>query len=214
MDESASKAVTEVFVRLYDEGLIYKGKRIVNWSPLAQTAIADEEVEFKEVQGHLYTLKYYYEEDTNKYLMLSTVRPETIFGDVAVAVNPNDERYKSMLGKKVRIPLTNRYIPIIADDYADMTFGTGCVKITPAHDPNDFLVGERHNLEAIQTINPDGTLNELTGEFNGLERFEARKKIMEKLKTENYVEKIDNYTHNIGVSERGGEPIEPYLSDQ
>jgi valyl-tRNA synthetase len=151
---------------------------------------------------------------SKKYLLLSTVRPETIFGDTAVAVNPNDERYKNLIGKKVRVPLTSRYIPIIADDYADPKFGTGCVKITPAHDPNDFLVGERHNLETIQTINPDGTLNELTGEFNGLERFDARKKILTKLQDQNYVEKIENYTHNVGVSERGGEPIEPYLSDQ
>ena len=214
MDESASNAVRDVFIQLFDEGLIYKGKRIINWSPLAQTALSDEEVVFKEVQGHLYTLRYYYEEDTNKYLQLSTVRPETIFGDVAVAVNPKDERYKDVIGKRVRVPLTNRYIPIITDDYADPTFGTGCVKITPAHDPNDFLVGQRHNLEQIQTINPDGTLNELTGEFNGLERFEARKIILEKLKENNLVEKIENYTHNVGFSERGGEPVEPYLSDQ
>ena len=214
MDENASNAVAEVFVRLFDEGLIYKGKRIINWSPLAQTALSDEEVVFKEVQGHLYTLRYYYEEDASKYLQLATVRPETIFGDVAVAVNPNDERYKDVIGKRVCVPLTNRFIPIIADDYADPTFGTGCVKITPAHDPNDFLVGERHNLEAIQTINPDGTLNELTGEFNGLERFEARKIILEKLQQQYLVEKIENYTHNVGYSERGGEPVEPYLSDQ
>ena len=214
MDESASNAVTEVFVRLFDEGLIYKGKRIINWSPLAQTALSDEEVIFKEVQGNLYTLRYYFEEDASKYLLLSTVRPETIFGDTAVAVNPNDERYKNFVGKKVRIPLTNRHIPIIADDYADPKFGTGCVKITPAHDPNDFYVGERHNLQAIQTINPDGTLNELTGEFNGMDRFEARKAIMAKLQANNFVEKVENYTHNVGFSERGGEPVEPYLSDQ
>jgi valyl-tRNA synthetase len=214
MDDVSSNAVKEIFIRLFDEGLIYKGKRIVNWSPLAQTALSDEEVIFKEVQGHLYTLRYYYEDKPHKYLLLSTVRPETIFGDVAVAVNPNDERYKDVIGKKVRVPLTNRFIPVITDDYADPDFGTGCVKITPAHDPNDFFVGERHNLEQIQTINPDGTLNELTGEFNGLDRFEARKIITEKLQQQNFIEKIDNYFHNVGFSERGGEPVEPYLSDQ
>jgi valyl-tRNA synthetase len=169
---------------------------------------------YKEVEGKLYTLRYYFEEYSENFLLLSTVRPETIFGDTAVAVNPKDERYIKFIGKKVRVPLTNRFIPIIADEYADVSFGTGCVKITPAHDPNDFLVGERHNLEQIQTINPDGTLNELTGEFNGLERFTARDVIVKKLTSEDYIEKIENYKHNIGFSERGGEPIEPYLSDQ
>lgn len=213
MDKGPSNAVNQVFIRLFDEGLIYRGKRIINWSPLSMTALSDEEVEFKEVQGHLYTLRYYFE-DNSGYLSLSTVRPETIFGDTAVAVNPNDERYKHLIGKKVRVPICNRLIPIIADDYADPSFGTGCVKITPAHDPNDFLVGKRHNLETINSINPDGTLNDFAGEFSGLERFEARKKVLEKLKTLELIEKIENYTHNVGFSQRGGEPIEPYLSDQ
>jgi len=213
MDEGPSNAVKDVFVRLYDEGLIYKGKRIINWSPLAQTALSDEEVEFREVKEHLYTLRYYFE-DNSGYLQVATVRPETIFGDVAVAVNPNDERFISLIGSKVRVPLTERYVPIIADDYADPTFGTGCVKITPAHDPNDFMVGGRHNLDMPNTINPDGTLNELTGEFNGLERFKARKAILKKLEEAELVEKIDDYTHNVGFSQRGGEPVEPYLSDQ
>ena len=214
LDESASKAVREVFVRLFDEGLIYKGKRIINWSPLAQTALSDEEVEFREVREHLYTLKYYLVDNPDKYLKVATVRPETIFGDVAVAVNPNDERYKSYVGKKVIVPLVGREVEIITDDYADPEFGTGCVKITPAHDPNDFEVGQRHNLEMINSINPDGTLNELTGEFNGIDRFEARKKILEKLKELDLIEKIEDYTHNVGFSQRGGEPVEPYLSDQ
>lgn len=213
MDESASNAVREVFIRLFDEGLIYRGKRIINWSPLSQTALSDEEVEFKEVKEYLYTLKYYFE-DSNEFLPVATVRPETIFGDVAVAVNPNDERYLHYVGRKVRVPLTNRFVPVIADEYADPTFGTGCVKITPAHDPNDFEVGERHNLPALICINPDGSLNKLADEFNGLDRFEARKKIVEKLKETNLLEKVDEYVHNIGVSQRGGEPIEPYLSDQ
>lgn len=213
LDEGPGNAVNEVFIRLFDEGLIYRGKRIINWSPHSMTALSDEEVEFREVKEHLYTLKYYFE-DNSGYLLLSTVRPETIFGDTAVAVNPHDERYKHLIGSKVRVPICGRLVEIIADEYADPAFGTGCVKITPAHDPNDFLVGERHNLEVINSINPDGTLNEFAGEFNGFERFEARKKIVEKLKTENLIEKIEDYTHNVGFSQRGGEPVEPYLSDQ
>lgn len=213
MDESASNAVREVFIRLFDEGLIYRGKRIINWSPLSQTALSDEEVEFREVKEHLYTLRYYFV-DSADYLLVATVRPETIFGDVAVAVNPNDDRYKHFIGKKVIVPLANRQVPVIPDEYADPTFGTGCVKITPAHDPNDFEVGLRHNLPIINSINPDGTLNEYAGEFNGLERFEARKKIVEKLKEKGLLEKIEDYVHNVGFSQRGGEPIEPYLSDQ
>ncbi len=213
LDESASNAVQEVFIRLFDEGLIYRGKRIINWSPLSMTALSDEEVEFREVKEHLYTLKYYFVGE-DKYLSVATVRPETIFGDVAVAVNPNDPRYKSFIGKFVVVPLVNRKVPIIADDYADPTFGTGCVKITPAHDPNDFEVGLRHNLPQINAMNPDGTLNEYAGEFNGMERFEARKKVVEKLKELNLIEKIEDYTHNVGFSQRGGEPVEPYLSNQ
>lgn len=213
MDESASNAVREVFIRLFDEGLIYRGKRIINWSPLSQTALSDEEVEFKTVNEYLYTLRYYFK-DKDTYLSVATVRPETIFGDVAVAVNPDDERYKDLIGTTVIVPLVNREIKIIADNYADPEFGTGCVKITPAHDPNDFEIGLRHNLEAINTINPDGTLNELTGEYNGVERFEARKRILEKLKELDLVEKIEAYTHNVGFSQRGGEAIEPYLSNQ
>lgn len=213
MDESASNAVSEVFIRLFDDGLIYRGKRIINWSPLAQTALSDEEVEFREVKEHLYTLRYRFT-DGSGWLCVATVRPETIFGDVAVAVNPEDERYKHLIGKKVAVPLAGREVPVIADEYADPRFGTGCVKITPAHDPNDFLVGQRHNLEMPNSINPDGTLNELAGEFNGMERFAARKKILEKLQENELVEKIEDYTHNVGYSQRGGEPVEPYLSDQ
>ncbi len=213
MDESASNAVREVFIRLYDEGLIYRGKRIINWSPLSQTALSDEEVEFREVHEHLYTMRYYFEDGEN-YLKVATVRPETIFGDVAVAVNPRDERYKKYIGQKVRVPVVGRWVPVIADDYADPEFGTGCVKITPAHDPNDFEVGNRHDLPMIATINPDGSLNELTGEFDGMDRFEARKKLVAMLKENELMEKIDDYTHNVGFSQRGGEPVEPFLSDQ
>lgn len=213
MDESATNAVRQVFIRLFDEGLVYKGKRIINWSPLAQTALSDEEVEFKEVKEHLYTLRYNFENST-EYLKVATVRPETIFGDVAVAVNPEDERFAHLVGKKVIIPLTNRAIPIITDNYADPKFGTGCVKITPAHDTNDFEVGLRHNLEVLNSFNPDATLNELAGEFNGLDRFIARKKIVSKLKENELIEKIEDYTHNVGFSQRGGEAIEPYVSSQ
>ncbi len=213
MDESASNAVREVFIRMFDEGLIYKGKRIINWSPLSLTALSDEEVEHKEVQEQLYTLRYYLE-DSDEYLQVSTVRTETIFGDVAVAVNPEDERYKHLIGKNCIVPLVGRVVPIIADEHADPEFGTGCVKITPAHDPNDFMVGERHKLEMLNTINPDGTLNELTGDYNKMDRFEARKAILKKLEELDLLEKKEDYTHNIGFSQRGGEPVEPYLSDQ
>ncbi len=213
MDEAASEAVKEVFIRLFDEGLIYRGKRIINWSPLAQTALSDEEVEFREVKEHFYTLRYYFP-DKSGYLAVATVRPETIFGDVAVAVNPEDERYNHLIGKTVIVPLVNREVEIIADSYADPAFGTGCVKITPAHDPNDFEIGLRHNLEMINTINPDGTLNELTGEYNNIERFKARKLILKKLEEYDLIEKIEDYSHNVGFSQRGGEPVEPYLSNQ
>ncbi|MBS1537910.1 MAG: valine--tRNA ligase [Bacteroidetes bacterium] len=213
MDESSSNAVREVFISLFDEGLIYRGKRIINWSPLAQSALSDEEVLFREVKEHLYTLRYYIE-DSREYLTISTVRPETIFGDVAVAVNPNDERYRHLVGKNVIVPIVGKLVPIITDDYADPTFGTGAVKITPAHDPNDFEVGLRHNLAQPNAINPDATLNELAGEFQGLDRFVARRKVIERLKELNLIEKIEDYTHNVGFSERGGEQVEPYLSNQ
>lgn len=214
LDEGASTAVQEVFIRMFDEGLIYKGKRIINWSPLAQTAVSDEEVEFKEVNEQLYTLRYYFEDDNSKYLQVATVRTETIFGDIAVAVNPNDERYKDYIGKNVIVPVVGRVVPIIADEHADPEFGTGCVKITPAHDPNDFVVGERHDLEQINTINPDATMNENAGEFVGMDRFKARKAVLAKLKELDLIEKIEDYSHNVGYSQRGGEQIEPYLSDQ
>lgn len=213
MDESASKAVQSVFIKLFDEGLIYRGKRIINWSPLSQTALSDEEVEHKEIREHLYTLKYYFP-NSSDYIAVATVRPETIYGDVAVAVNPNDDRYKDMIGKTVIVPFVGREVPIIADDYVDIEFGTGCLKITPAHDINDFDVGNRHNLPIINTFNPDGTLNQFAGEFNGLDRYDARKKIIAILSEKNLVLKIEDYTHNIGFSQRGGEPIEPFLSDQ
>lgn len=213
MDESASAAVREVFIRLFDEGLIYRGKRIINWSPLAQSALSDEEVVFKEVKEHIYTLRYHME-DGSGTLLLSTVRPETIFADVAVAVNPSDERYVHLIGKHVLVPIAGHSIPIIADDYADPSFGTGCVKITPAHDPNDFEVGLRHQLPMPSCINADATLNDVAGEFSGMDRFAARKAVRKRLEELDLIEKVEDYVHNVGFSERGGEVVEPYLSDQ
>ncbi len=213
MDESASEAVRDVFIQLYDEGLIYRGKRIINWSPVAQSALSDEEVIFKEVKEHIYTLRYNLV-DGSGCLLVATVRPETIFADVAVAVNPNDERYKHLIGSKVIVPISGQEVPIIADDYADPTFGTGCVKITPAHDPNDFEIGLRHGLQMPSCINADATLNDLSGEFKGLDRFVARRKVVAALEAAELLEKKEDYTHNVGFSERGGEAVEPYLSDQ
>jgi len=213
MDGNAAEAVRDVFVALFDEGLIYRGKRIINWSPLAQSALSDEEVTFKEVKEKLYTLRYHLE-DGSGTLLVATVRPETIFADVAVAVNPNDERYTGLIGKNVIVPIGGQSVPIIADDYADPEFGTGCVKITPAHDPNDFEIGLRHGLLMPRCINPDATMNELAGDFRGLDRFIARRKVVVALEEQELLEKKDDYTHNVGYSERGGEVVEPYLSDQ
>jgi valyl-tRNA synthetase len=213
MDPSASDAVRDVFIQLFDEGLIYRGKRIINWSPVAQSALSDEEVTFKQVKEHLYTLRYHLE-DGSGTLLVATVRPETIFADVAVAVNPRDERYASLIGKHVIVPLGGQRVPIIADDYADPEFGTGCVKITPAHDPNDFEIGLRHGLTMPSCIAADATLTELAGEFAGLDRFVARKRVVQALEDAELLEAKDDYTHNVGFSERGGEVVEPYLSDQ
>ncbi|KXK56834.1 MAG: valine--tRNA ligase [Chlorobi bacterium] len=213
MEPALSSAVTEVFVRLFDKGLIYRGKRIVNWSPLAQTTLSDEEVIHKEVQDTMYTLRYH-RPDGSGTVRVATARPETLFGDVAVAVNPKDERYAGMIGTTLIVPLVGREVPIIADDYADPTFGTGAVKITPAHDPNDYEVGTRHNLPMPNTINPDGVMNELAGPLSGLDRFAARKLAVKLLQEADLIESMEPYTHSVGFSERGGEQIEPYLSDQ
>ncbi|MBX7155919.1 MAG: valine--tRNA ligase [Bacteriodetes bacterium] len=213
MDEGASNAVREVFIRLFDDGLIYRGKRIINWSPAMQSAISDDEVIMKDAHDKMYTLKYMFE-DGSGFMSVATVRPETIFGDVAVAVNPTDERYTHLVGKMVRVPLTDRYVPIIADDYVEKDFGTGCLKITPAHDPNDYEVGLRHNLPVVVSIDATAHLNEVAGIYNGLERFEARKRISKDLQEADLVVKIEEYLHKVGYSERGGEAIEPYYSDQ
>ena len=213
LDEGLNRAVNHVFKTLYDEGLIYRGERIINWDPEAMTALSNEEVIYKEVKGAFYHIKYFIE-GTSEFLEVATTRPETLFGDTAVAVNPNDERYKDLIGKNVILPLVNKLIPIIGDEHADPEFGTGIVKITPAHDPNDFEVGNRHNLERIVCINPDGTMNENALKFKGLDRFTAREKLIEKLKEEDLLISIEEITHNVGHSERSGVMIEPYLSKQ
>jgi valyl-tRNA synthetase len=217
MDSHYYKAVTEAFVRLYEKGLIYRGKRIINWSPLAQSALSDEEVNYKETQGKLHFFRYPLidrKAGEPEFIVIATTRPETMLGDVAVAVNPTDERYKNLVGRKLMLPLMQREIPIIADDYVDKEFGTGCVKITPAHDPNDFEIGLRHNLQQLNVMNPDASINENGGAYRGLDRFVARKKIVADLEALGLIEKIEDYTHSVGYSERGGEMIEPYLSDQ
>ena len=213
LDEGLNKAVVYVFKKLYEEGLIYRGERIINWDPAAMTALSNEEVIYKEIKGAFYHIKYFIE-GTNDYLEVATTRPETLFGDTAVAVNPKDERYNKLVGKMVRLPIANRLIPIIADEHADPEFGTGIVKITPAHDPNDFEVGNRHNLERIIVINPDGTMNENAGKYQGLDRFACREELVKDLEKEGLLISVKEITHNVGHSERSGVMVEPYLSKQ
>ncbi len=213
LDEDVNQRVFEVFKTLYDKGYIYQGYKITNWDPAAKTAISDIEVIYKETQGYFYYLKYYFE-DENKYLEIATTRPETIFGDQAIAVNPNDSRYKQYIGKKVIIPGVNRVIPIIADDYVDMEFGSGIVKITPAHDPNDYEVGLRHNLKMPLIMNLDGSMNENCGKYANLDRFLCRKQLIADLQALDLVAKIEDYTHNVGYSERSGCVVETILSKQ
>lgn len=213
MDENLNKAVREVFVRLYNKGLIYQGNRIINWCPKCMTAISDAEIEYEEKAGHFWHIKYPVK-DSDVEFTIATTRPETMLGDVAVAVNPNDERYKDLVGKTLILPLVNKEIPIIADDYVDMEFGTGCVKITPAHDPNDFMVGERHNLPKVVVMNEDGTMNSLAGKYEGMDRYEARKAIVADLEKEGYLVKIEDHTHNVGTHDRCSTVVEPLLSKQ
>ncbi len=213
LDEGLSSAVKKVFVTLYNEGLIYRGERIINWDPMARTALSTEEVIYKDVEGAFYHLKYYVE-GTEDYLEVATTRPETLFGDTAVAVNPEDERYQKYIGKNVILPIVNKLIPIVGDEHADPTFGTGVVKITPAHDPNDFEVGNRHHLERINVMNEDGTMNEKALYYNGMDRFECRKQLVEELKEKNLLIKIEKMTHNVGHSERTDVMVEPRLSKQ
>lgn len=213
LDNGCSKAVLHVFKELYDKGLIYKGKRLINWCPNCKTAIADMEVEYEEQDSYLWHIKYPIE-NSDKYLVVATTRPETMLGDTAVAVNPKDDRYKDLVGKRVYLPIVGKYIEIVADRYVEMEFGTGVVKITPAHDKNDYEVGKRHNLEIINILNEDATINENGGEYEGQDRFEARKNIVARLKEEGYLVKEEKYTHNVGTCYRCHSSIEPYYSNQ
>ena len=213
LDENLTRAVKTVFLKLYEQGLIYRGERIINWDPQAKTALSNEEVIYKDIEGAFYHLKYYLE-NSDKYLEVATTRPETLFGDTAVAVNPKDKRYNDLIGKNVILPILNKKIPIIGDEHADMEFGTGVVKITPAHDPNDFEVGNRHNLERIIVMNEDATMNELTGIYNGMDRFACREKLLVDLEKQGLLIKVEKITHSVGHSERTGVMVEPYLSKQ
>ncbi len=213
MDEGLSSAVVEAFVRLYEDGLIYRGEYLVNWCPSSQSAVSDLEVDNQEVKGHLWHFRYPLA-DGSGYLVVATTRPETMLGDTAVAVNPSDDRYQHMIGKTVMLPLMDREIPIVGDEYVDKEFGTGCVKVTPAHDYNDFEIGQRHNLPSINILNKDGSINENGGEFQGQDRFVARKNVVANLKTLGLLEKIEDYVHTVPYSERGKVPVEPFLSTQ
>lgn len=213
LDEGLSKAVNEVFVSLYKKGLIYRGEYIINWDPSTKTALSDIEVIYKDVQGAFYHMKYPLA-DGSGYVEVATTRPETMLGDSGVAVNPEDDRYKHLIGKTVILPIVGREIPIVADDYVDMEFGTGVVKMTPAHDPNDFEVGNRHNLERILVMNEDGTMNARAGKYEGMDRFECRKQIVKDLQEQGVLIKIEEHMHSVGHSERSGAVVEPYLSTQ
>ncbi|MEY9975259.1 valine--tRNA ligase [Lysinibacillus sp. RC79] len=213
LDQGLSDAVKTVFVQLYEKGLIYRGERIINWDPAAKTALSDIEVIYQDVQGAFYHMKYPLA-DGSGYVEVATTRPETMLGDSGVAVHPKDERYQHLIGKTVILPIVGREIPIVADDYVEMEFGTGVVKMTPAHDPNDFEVGNRHNLERILVMNEDGTMNELAGKYNGMDRFECRKQIVADLQEAGVLIRIEEHTHSVGHSERSGAVVEPYLSAQ
>ena len=213
LDEGCSKAVREVFCKLYDKGLIYRGVRIINWCPHCLTSISDAEVEYEDQAGHFWHLRYPFK-DGSGYLELATTRPETLLGDTAVAVNPNDERYKGMVGKTLILPIVHREIPVIADDYVDIEFGTGVVKITPAHDPNDFEVGLRHNLEVINVLTPDAKIVDDYPKYAGMDRYEARKAIVEDLEAEGALVEIEDYSHNVGTCYRCGTTVEPRVSKQ
>ena len=213
MDEGCSKAVQEVFVRLYEEGLIYRGNRIINWCPECRTALSDAEVEFEEQDSHLWYIRYP-AEDGGEGVIVATTRPETMLGDTGVAVNPEDERYQHLIGKNVVLPIRNRPIPVVADEYVEKEFGTGAVKMTPAHDPNDFEVAQRHNLAVERVMNDDGTMNELCGKYAGMPAMECRKAIVEDLKALGLLVKIEPYTHNVGTCYRCHHTVEPLVSTQ
>ncbi len=219
MDEGCSKAVTEVFCKMHEKGWIYKGSRIVNWCPVCRTSISDAEVQYEEQQGHFWHIKYpLLNEDgsvsTTEFLEFATTRPETMLGDTAVAVHPEDERYQKLIGRQVMLPIVGRAIPIVADEYVDREFGTGVVKITPAHDPNDFEVGRRHNLPEINILNDDATINENGGKFKGMDRYECRAKIVEELDAMGLLVRIEDYSHNVGTHDRCGTTVEPMIKKQ
>ena len=214
LDEGYHKAVLKVFVALYEKGLIYRGERITNWCPNCLTALSDIEVEHEDENGHLWHIKYPVIGEEDTFLTVATTRPETMFGDVAVAVNPNDERYADLVGKELLLPFVNRHIPIIADEYVDQSFGTGCVKITPAHDPNDFEMGQRHNLESIVVMNPDGTMNAGAGHFVNMPRELARKQVVAELEAQGLLEKVDDHGHSVGHCSRCNTTVEPMVSKQ
>lgn len=213
MDEERSRSVFDVFVDLYNKGLIYRGVRVVNWDPAAQTALSDEEVIYKEQQGKLYYLRYFVEGE-NRYVVVATTRPETIMGDTAVCINPNDERYRDLVGKSLIVPLVGRSVSIIEDEYVDLEFGTGCLKVTPAHDVNDYMLGEKHQLKTIDIFNDDATLNEHGGRYAGMDRFAVREQIEKDLAEAGLLEKVEDYTNKVGHSERTDAVIEPKLSMQ
>ncbi|KGX89021.1 valine--tRNA ligase [Pontibacillus litoralis] len=213
LDSGLSDAVKEVFVTLYEKGLIYRGEYIINWDPQTKTALSDIEVIYQEVQGHFYHMKYPLA-DGSGHIEIATTRPETMLGDTAVAVHPDDERYKHLIGKKVKLPIVGREIDIVADDYVDMEFGSGAVKITPAHDPNDFEIGNRHNLQRILVMNEDGSMNEKAGKYQGMDRFACRKQLVKDLQEDGILFKIEEHMHSVGHSERSGAVVEPYLSTQ
>ena len=213
MDEGCSRAVREVFVNLYDKGLIYRGHRIINWCPRCLTALSDAEVEYKDQPGFFWHIKYPIKGE-NGYVEIATTRPETMFGDTAVAVNPDDENTKHLIGKTLILPIVGREIPVIADDYVEIGFGTGCVKITPAHDPNDFLVGQRHDLEQIKVMNDDATMNAYAGKYEGMDRYTCRKALVKELEEEGYLVKTEPHDHNVGTCYRCGTTVEPLTSDQ
>ncbi|SCX91650.1 valyl-tRNA synthetase [Pseudobutyrivibrio sp. AR14] len=214
MDEGCSKAVEEVFVKLYNEGYIYKGNRIINWCPVCQTSISDAEVEHEEQAGHFWHMKYEIVGEPGRFVTFATTRPETMLGDTAVAVNPKDARYQDIIGKTVMLPFVNREIPVVADEYVDMEFGTGVVKITPAHDPNDFEVGKRHNLPVINVLNDDATINANGGEFEGMDRYEARDIIVKKMDEMGLLVKIEDHSHNVGTHDRCKTTVEPMVKPQ
>ena len=214
MDPGCSKAVEEVFINLYNKGLIYKGNRIINWCPVCKTSISDAEVIHENQAGHFWHMKYEIVGEPGRYVEFATTRPETMLGDTAVAVNPDDDRYKDIIGKKVMLPFVNREIPIIADEYVDMEFGTGVVKITPAHDPNDFEVGKRHGLEVINVLNDDATINSICPQFEGMDRYEARKIIVEKMDEMGLLVKIEDHEHNVGTHDRCKTTVEPMVKPQ